>query len=79
MVRRRLLSYWTAQDLNMVLADLGRKLNAALSSLSRAPVVDEKVTSVVISCGLADQLTAGSAGTRCDTQRSLCCAVGVGR
>jgi hypothetical protein len=26
----------------MVLADLGRKLNAALSSLSRAPVVDEK-------------------------------------
>ena len=28
----------------MVLADLGRKLNAALSSLNRAPVVDEKVT-----------------------------------
>ncbi|KAF8559782.1 signal recognition particle protein [Imleria badia] len=27
----------------MVLADLGRKLNAALSSLGRAPVVDEKV------------------------------------
>lgn len=27
----------------MVLADLGRKLNAAFSSLSRAPVVDEKV------------------------------------
>ncbi|KAF8651469.1 hypothetical protein AX16_004768 [Volvariella volvacea WC 439] len=27
----------------MVLADLGRKLNAALSSLSRAPIVDEKV------------------------------------
>ncbi|KAJ8700319.1 Signal recognition particle [Pleurotus ostreatus] len=27
----------------MVLADLGRKLNAALSSLNRAPVVDEKV------------------------------------
>ena len=29
----------------MVLADLGRKLNAALSSLNRAPVVDEKVLS----------------------------------
>ena len=29
--------------LRMVLADLGRKLNAALSSLGRAPVVDEKV------------------------------------
>jgi len=27
----------------MVLADLGRKLNAALSALNRAPVVDEKV------------------------------------
>jgi hypothetical protein len=27
----------------MVLADLGRKLNAALSSLNRAPLVDEKV------------------------------------
>ncbi|KAF8350651.1 SRP54-type protein [Amanita rubescens] len=27
----------------MVLADLGRKLNAALSSLNRAPIVDEKV------------------------------------
>ena len=27
----------------MVLADLGRRLNAALSSLNRAPVVDEKV------------------------------------
>jgi signal recognition particle subunit SRP54 len=27
----------------MVLADLGRKLNAALSSLNRASVVDEKV------------------------------------
>ncbi|EEB91017.1 hypothetical protein MPER_10696 [Moniliophthora perniciosa FA553] len=27
----------------MVLADLGRKLNAALSSLNRAPVIDEKV------------------------------------
>ena len=26
----------------MVLADLGRKLNAALSQLNRAPVVDEK-------------------------------------
>ena len=29
----------------MVLADLGRKLNAALSSLNRAPVVDEKASS----------------------------------
>ena len=28
---------------SMVLADLGRKLNAALSSLNRAPVIDEKV------------------------------------
>ena len=27
----------------MVLVDLGRKLNAALASLNRAPVVDEKV------------------------------------
>lgn len=27
----------------MVLADLGRKLNAALSALNRAPIVDEKV------------------------------------
>ena len=27
----------------MVLADLGRKLNAALSALNRALVVDEKV------------------------------------
>jgi hypothetical protein len=27
----------------MVLSDLGRKLNAALSSLNRTPVVDEKV------------------------------------
>lgn len=36
----------------MVLADLGRKLNAALSSLSRAPVVDEKV------CDLIPQLKA---------------------
>lgn len=28
----------------MVLADLGKKLNAALSSLNRAPVVDEKAS-----------------------------------
>jgi hypothetical protein len=27
----------------MVLADLGRKLNSALSQLNRTPVVDEKV------------------------------------
>lgn len=32
----------------MVLADLGRKLNAALSSLNRAPVVDEKVLDVIL-------------------------------
>ncbi|KAG6874199.1 hypothetical protein C0995_003745 [Termitomyces sp. Mi166 len=32
----------------MVLADLGRKLNAALSSLNRAPVVDEKVLDVTL-------------------------------
>jgi signal recognition particle subunit SRP54 len=31
----------------MVLADLGRKLNAALSSLNRAPVVDEKVSNYI--------------------------------
>ena len=38
----------------MVLADLGRKLNAALSSLNRAPVVDEKViiSSSSVNCGL---------------------------
>ncbi len=30
----------------MVLADLGRKLNAALSSLNRASVVDEKVIAI---------------------------------
>lgn len=29
----------------MVLADLGRRLNAALSSLNKAPIVDEKVCS----------------------------------
>jgi signal recognition particle subunit SRP54 len=32
----------------MVLADLGRKLNAALSSLNRAPVVDEKVLDAIL-------------------------------
>ena len=32
----------------MVLADLGRKLNAALSSLNRAPVVDEKVLEAIL-------------------------------
>ncbi|KAI0934035.1 Signal recognition particle, variant 2 [Taiwanofungus camphoratus] len=32
----------------MVLADLGRKLNAALSSLNRAPVVDEKVLDALL-------------------------------
>ena len=31
----------------MVLADLGRKLNAALSSLNRAPVVDDKVLALL--------------------------------
>lgn len=30
----------------MVLSDLGRKLNAALSSLNRLPVVDEKVSHI---------------------------------
>jgi signal recognition particle subunit SRP54 len=34
----------------MVLADLGRKLNAALSALNRAPVVDEKVGSYLLMC-----------------------------
>ncbi|THG98958.1 hypothetical protein EW026_g3312 [Hermanssonia centrifuga] len=32
----------------MVLADLGRKLNAALSSLNRAPVVDDKVLDILL-------------------------------
>ena len=32
----------------MVLADLGRKLNAALSSLNRAPIVDEKVLDAIL-------------------------------
>ncbi|CDO69506.1 hypothetical protein BN946_scf184785.g11 [Trametes cinnabarina] len=32
----------------MVLADLGRKLNAALQSLNRAPVVDEKVLDALL-------------------------------
>lgn len=32
----------------MVLADLGRRLNAALSSLNRAPVVDEKVLDAIL-------------------------------
>ncbi|VDB83048.1 unnamed protein product [Peniophora sp. CBMAI 1063] len=32
----------------MVLADLGRKLNAALSSLNRAPVVDDKVLDALL-------------------------------
>ncbi|KIY43373.1 signal recognition particle protein [Fistulina hepatica ATCC 64428] len=32
----------------MVLADLGRKLNAALSFLNRAPVVDEKVLDAIL-------------------------------
>ncbi|EKM55354.1 uncharacterized protein PHACADRAFT_255925 [Phanerochaete carnosa HHB-10118-sp] len=32
----------------MVLADLGRKLNAALSSLNRAPIVDEKVLDTLL-------------------------------
>ena len=40
----------------MVLADLGRKLNAALSSLNRAPVVDEKVNALCV-CGLCSLLT----------------------
>jgi hypothetical protein len=31
----------------MVLADLGRKLNNALSALNKAPVVDEKVFSAL--------------------------------
>lgn len=39
-------------DNNMVLADLGRKLNAAFSSLSRAPVVDEKVCHICIRIAL---------------------------
>lgn len=42
-IRRRVTS--TCLSLTtMVLADLGRKLNAALSSLNRAPVVDDKVS-----------------------------------
>lgn len=48
---KRKLAFVIADDddegprrLSMVLADLGRKLNAALSSLNRAPVVDEKVS-----------------------------------
>jgi len=32
----------------MVLADLGRKLNAALSQLNAAPIVDEKVCNFVV-------------------------------
>lgn len=32
----------------MVLADLGRKLNAALSSLNRAPIIDEKVLDAIL-------------------------------
>jgi hypothetical protein len=34
----------------MVLADLGRKLNSALSALNRAPVVDEKVSVALDVC-----------------------------
>ena len=32
----------------MVLVDLGRKLNAALASLNRAPVIDEKVLDAIL-------------------------------
>jgi hypothetical protein len=52
----------------MVLADLGRKLNAALSSLSRAPVVDEKVRRNHTSFLNARQLTSFSQGSRCYSQ-----------
>lgn len=31
----------------MVLADLGRKINSALTDLAKAPVVDEKVVIIV--------------------------------
>ena len=41
----------------MVLADLGRKLNAALSSLNRAPVVDEKVCFMSLTHELNHRIT----------------------
>lgn len=53
----------------MVLADLGRKLNAALSSLNRAPIVDEKVHVPQLSKSGASGINTGrSPGSRCDTQ-----------
>jgi hypothetical protein len=39
--------YYLEQS-TMVLADLGRKLNAALSSLNRVPIVDEKVCRLLV-------------------------------
>ena len=57
----------------MVLADLGRKLNAALSSLNRAPVVDEKV--LVVLASFISSLTP-CIGARSATQGSLCRSFG---
>lgn len=54
----------------MVLADLGRKLNAALSALNRAPIVDEKVYLYVMQfCWIWAVYTFVQIGSRCYTKR----------
>src|ERR1700761_315002 len=57
----------------MVLSELGRKLNAALSSLNRAPVVDEKVGPRYAFKLIVVNLLQGS---RCNFKGNHCCTLG---
>lgn len=59
----------------MVLADLGRRLNAALSSLNKAPIVDEKVCSRI--SALVLQMNQASLGSWCDAERNHCRAARI--
>ena len=59
----------------MVLADLGRKLNAALSSLNRAPVVDDKVLALLPEVRF--KFSSTTLGSRCIAQGGLRGSLGI--
>jgi hypothetical protein len=61
----------------MVLGELGRRLNNALSALNRAPVIDEKVGLTLPLPG-SQVFNSACLGSRCHIEGNHCSVAGIG-